>query len=100
MPLKPDHFEFNKLTLFNIIDIYTHRLVGSNSDLYSFGVWGREYTTDGDEESAPIDHDDGTTGDDSEVTPSPDKEDDPGSSVVHKLSIIILLFSVLVFLSL
>ncbi|XP_034828259.1 vanin-like protein 2 isoform X1 [Maniola hyperantus] len=83
-PLRPDFYNFEERQIFNALTVYAFDLRNSVAELYSFAVWGREYTTDGEE---PTDNNETTT-------PAPE-DPDTDSSGVHRLHLLVLFFCTL-----
>ncbi|XP_039752372.1 vanin-like protein 1 isoform X1 [Pararge aegeria] len=94
MPLIPEYYTFEEISMFNATT-FTFNLENLDTELYSFAVWGREYTTDGEE--ATNNNSTETT-----TTPVPENPDDsePGSSIAHRIYLMLLFFGPLVLLRL
>ncbi|XP_052738828.1 vanin-like protein 1 [Bicyclus anynana] len=73
MPLKPDFYEFSELEVpsATLYSYYGYSLKNYDGELYSFAVWGREYTTE--EESTTT----STTTTTTTTTPEPDVTQNP-----------------------
>ncbi|XP_045454230.1 vanin-like protein 1 [Melitaea cinxia] len=100
MPLRPEDYSFQRLSIFNIVSIYNFVLTNTNVQLYSFAIWGREYTTDGQFAAPPSNqHDSAETTTTTTTTAAPTTAQ-PGSSASHKISIILFILSTIVYLRL
>ncbi|XP_034828264.1 vanin-like protein 1 isoform X3 [Maniola hyperantus] len=53
MPLKPKDHTYRE-TVSSVTNIYVLDLKNVTAELYVFGIWGREYTLDGQEASPPV----------------------------------------------
>ncbi|XP_050353056.1 vanin-like protein 1 isoform X2 [Nymphalis io] len=100
MPLETNDYTFEKTTLFNLLTIITMDLKNFNADLYTFAVWGRQYTTDGQTASPPVEqNDDDDNNSSTTTTVQPSTADDaPGSSVTHKISLTLLATVIMIFI--
>lgn len=78
MPLKSDEYVYEDAVLTNGTNIYVFNLKNRATELYAFGIWGRDYTKDGEDATPP--------------------QDDTDSSVKHKVNIILLLLNTFSFM--
>lgn len=97
MPLRSEDYSFQRESIANIVSIYSIMLTNTNVELYSFAIWGREYTTDGQFASPPSDQHDSAETTTMTTTAAPTTAQ-PGSSASHKISITLFILSVVVFL--
>lgn len=92
LPLSPDAYVFEAREILNATTVYTFYLLRSEEELYSFAIWGREYTTDGDEPSG------NNSTETTTPTPTPGPDGEPDSSTVHRLHFVLFIFCTLALL--
>ncbi|CAH2093813.1 unnamed protein product [Euphydryas editha] len=98
MPLRSDDYTFQQLSILNIVSIYDFLLTNTNVELYTFAIWGREYTTDAQLASPPSNqHDSAETTTTTTTTPTPTTAQ-PGSSTTHRINFILFIGSIIIYL--
>ncbi|XP_045454342.1 vanin-like protein 1 [Melitaea cinxia] len=96
MPLRSEDYSFQRMSVFNIISIYDFLLTNANVELYSFAIWGREYTTD-DQLASPSSNQQDSAETTTTTTAVPTTSQ-PGSSASHKISITLFIGSIVIYL--
>nr|XP_026488912.1 vanin-like protein 2 isoform X1 [Vanessa tameamea] len=102
MPLKTNDYTFEKIMFFDLVTIITMDLKNVDAELYTFSVWGRQYTTDGQTATPPVeqnDDDGSSTGGDTTVPPATTDDDSgPGAAVTNSISVTLLVAVIMILL--
>ncbi|XP_046963867.1 vanin-like protein 1 isoform X2 [Vanessa cardui] len=100
MPLKTNDYTFEKIKFFDIVSVIKMDLKNVNAELYTFAVWGRQYTTDGQSAAPPVEHsDDDGSSTDTTVPPTTTEADSaPGAAVTNSFSVTLLVAVIMILL--